>query len=134
MGLTAADVQDIAANWLLTMHAVLARIVAMKGYAWQLLQWPEGSNRPTAPRPAAFFRQQCAPNSTSATSPIAMLFTAAATGEGAGEGGQPSAAAPAPALPWFEQDLAAFLLVRSEYAWLGYEGDIDDSSTSFLVC
>ena len=25
-----------------------------------------------------------------------------------------------PALPWFEQDLAAFLLVRSEYAWLGY--------------
>ena len=26
----------------------------------------------------------------------------------------------APALPWFQQDLAAFLLVRSEYAWLGY--------------
>ena len=26
----------------------------------------------------------------------------------------------APSLPWFKQDLAAFLLVRSEFAWLGY--------------
>merc|ERR1712039_436770 len=27
---------------------------------------------------------------------------------------------PGPTLPYFEQDLATFLLIRSDYAWLGY--------------
>ena len=40
MGLSAADVQDIAASWLQTMHAALAKITAMRGFSWQMLQFP----------------------------------------------------------------------------------------------
>lgn len=47
---------------------------------------------------------------TSATTPIMMRFSKVSVMDKNG----------APALPWFQQDLAAFLLIRSEYAWLGY--------------
>ena len=41
MGLSAADVQDIASNWQVTMRAVFAKIVTMKGFAWQLFHQPD---------------------------------------------------------------------------------------------
>ena len=58
----------------------------------------------TTPRNASFFRRECRRDSTSQTSPIIMQFTSSTT--------RP--------LPSLEQDVAAFLLIRTEYAWLGY--------------
>ena len=112
MGLSKTDVQDLAVAWQKTMAAALAKIQSMKGYSWQMLQFPGGPQGPdpgdpTKPKPAAFFRTECAANSTSATTPIMMRFSSP-TGK------------PGPTLASFEQDLAAFLLVRSDYAWLGY--------------
>ena len=38
MGLSAADVQDLAESWQITLHAAFEKIVDMGGYAWQMLQ------------------------------------------------------------------------------------------------
>lgn len=113
MGLSTQDVQDIAAAWKQTVEVAMAKIQAMKGYAWQMLQFPGGDDDedpgsgepadPTMPRPAKFFRTECAANSTSATAPIMMRFSSPV--------GTPGAA-----LPSFEQDLAAFLLVSKSAA------------------
>jgi hypothetical protein len=112
MGLSAVDVENIAQEWFKTTQAVFAKIVAMKGYAWQMLQFPDDTTGSlSAPRTAAFFRRECRGNSTSATSPIMMRFSEVSKTDPATGG---------PELPSFEQDLAAFLLVRSEFAWLGY--------------
>ena len=112
MGLGAQDVQDLATEWKKTMEAALAKIAAMQGYSWQMLQFPGGSQGPdpgdlTKPKPASFFRTECTANSTSAMTPIMMRFSSPTTKVG-------------PTLGSFEQDLAAFLLIRSGYAWLGY--------------
>lgn len=112
MGLRKTDVQDLAVAWRKTMDAALAKIRSMKGYSWQMLQFPGGPQGPdpgdpTKPKPASFFRNECKANSTSATAPIMMRFSSP-TGK------------PGPVLESFEQDLAAFLLIRSDYAWLGY--------------
>ena len=116
MGLSAQDVDDIATESAATMDEAMAKIVAMKGYSWQMVQYP-GHRTPDCavpsclalPKTAAFFRAECAANSSSALHPIFMRFTSP-TGKVPVDG----------TLPWFEQDLAAFLLIRSEYAWLGY--------------
>ena len=110
MGLSTTDVQDLAVAWQNTMKAALAKIQSMKGYSWQMLQFPGGPQGPdpgdpAKPKPAAFFRTECAANSTSATSPIMMRLSRGKAGS---------------VLASFEQDLAAFLLIRSDYAWLGY--------------
>ena len=93
------------------MQMALAKIHSMKGYSWQMLQFPGDAQGPDPGDPksphrwaASFFRTECAPNSTSATAPIMVRFSS------------PSGH-PGPALPYFEQDLAAFLLIRSDYAW-----------------
>ena len=83
------------------MKAALSRIRSMKGYSWQMLQFPGGAQGPAPgdpkkPKPAAFFRAECAANSTSATAPIMMRFSSPTGKVG-------------PTLASFEQDLAAFL-------------------------
>ena len=93
-----------------TVEAATAKIQAMKGYTWQMFQFPGGNNDegpgsgepgdPTKPRPATFFRTECAANSTSATTPIMMRFSS-------------TVGTPGATLPSFEQDLAAFLLVSA---------------------
>eukprot|EP01052_Picozoa_sp_SAG31_P002371 SAG31_NODE_83_length_27039_cov_14.035746_27_plen_182_part_00 len=112
MGLSKADVEDLAVAWQKTMKAALAKIQSMKGYSWQMMQFPGGPQGPdpgdpTKPKLAAFFRTECTANSTSATAPIMMRFSS-------------PKGKPGPTLDSFEQDLAAFLLIRSDYAWLGY--------------
>ena len=112
MGLSAQDVQDLATAWKKTMEAALAKIAVMGGYSWQMLQFPGAAQGPdpgdlTTPKPAPFFRTECTANSTSATTAIMMRFSSPTGKVG-------------PTLDSFEQDLAAFLLIRSDYAWLGY--------------
>jgi hypothetical protein len=99
----------MAENWLKTTNAAFAKIVDLGGFCWQMLQLPDGSNNVPRikARPADFFRRECAANSTSQTSPTMLLFSDQAHG--------PNASAPA-----FEVDLAAFLLIRTKFAWLGY--------------
>ena len=63
MGLSAADVQSIAENWQETMNMVLAKIVSMHGYSWQLMQDMGEFDSLSTPRTASFFREECAANS-----------------------------------------------------------------------
>ena len=123
MGLDGADVQALAVAWQTTLNASLAKIVDMGGYSFQMLQMPdfgEGNHDAppmrSTPRDAAFFRRECGENSTSQTQPIIMAFTDAT----------------AHPLPSLEQDVAAFLLIRTEYAWLGY-GWVGCGSTDMYI-
>ena len=111
MGLKAEDVEEMAEAWEKTLLAVLHKIVDMGGYSFQMLQLPDfgegNADAPpirSTPRNASFFHRECSPNSVSQKYPILLSLTGADDHM----------------LPMLEQDIAAFLLIRSEYAWLGY--------------
>lgn len=74
MGLSADDIEEIAQNWLKTTNMAFEKIVDMGGYAWQMLQSPDGDSlSPSSPRPASLFREWCQPEKLS--QPIFMQFT-----------------------------------------------------------
>ena len=99
MGLNADDVNDITLQYRQTISDVYDKIVQLNGFAWQL------------------FKQILTPNQTECINwftntakdlmndPIQLTYTTNHTN-----------------LEWtqFEVDLAVFLLVRGDYAWIGY--------------
>lgn len=130
MGLTDKDMQDITAEWAQTVLAVQTSLMQKKKFAWQMLncgQRPDASN-PTACGAAssgapdqslddpksqctAWMRKYCNRDSPFLEMALMMGFSMP-THTVAGWTNF--------TLPYPEQDIASFLLVRGEFAWLGY--------------
>ena len=87
------------------MCAKKAVSVAAGGYSWQLLNSIQAPSKGNVSQCSSFFKQACAANSTIHDSATALMFT------------DPSRSMRAP--EW-ETDLAAFLLVRGPFAWIGH--------------
>jgi hypothetical protein len=102
MGLTQQDTTDITAGWYETITQVHTAINAAGGFSWD--QFTDSST-PSQSSCASYFRSQC----TSGSFQSAALIVPYTENNG---NFYP--------LPYFEQDLAHFLLVRGPYAWLGY--------------
>lgn len=117
MGLTKADLQQITDAWNANMAALKKRTLQEKKFAWQML-WTGGDGAAvgnTCPQPivqqdscAETLRQYCQADSLPQTRAMMYSF-----GPG-GCKGDPSN------LTQFDQDLANFLLIRGDYAWLGH--------------
>lgn len=113
MGLDAADLKRLTADYLATMEALRKATLGAGKFAWQML-WTGGEANAigsTGPQPlvrsascAADLRMLCVHNSTAQTR--AMMYAFNTT--------DPSV------LPHLEADLANFLLTRGPYAWLGH--------------
>lgn len=118
------DVANMTAAWAETQRAAYAAIRAAGGYSWQFLNCEPGSklcggntqNAPgwnqTDPRAqcASYMRAQCgAPTSSPQARDYALFF-----------GFTRVTHHQQFPLPSFMQDLAAFLLIRGPYAWIGF--------------
>ena len=99
MGLTQADTTAIADNWRETMQAAASAIQAHGGWAWYMFS---GSSAPGPAECASYFRGASAAGLRN----VALLF-------------QWTNSSQYP-LPNVAADLASFMLVRGDYAWLGY--------------
>ena len=104
MGLSQEDVSAITAGWKETLAQVQEAALAAGHWIWQLLT-VVGAPPPDRAGCVAYFREACTANSTAQTSPILFSFSGAKT--------KP--------LPSPVADLAAFLLTRGPYAWIGYQ-------------
>lgn len=103
MGLSRQDAADLAGNWTLSMRAVHQAVLDKGGFAWRLFSpgSSTGGGDPVGGRAgcAASLRARCVRNDTLQHSALMM---------GTRQAGD------------FEQDLAAFLLIRGPYAWFGH--------------
>ena len=97
MGLTQADTTAITDNWRETMQQAAAAIQANAGWAWYMFQ---DTTAPNAATCASYFR------SIDWARSAALLFQWTNSSEFP--------------LPNVAVDLASFMLVRGDYAWLGY--------------
>lgn len=98
MGLTQADTTAITDAWSATMTAVHAAIAGANGWSWQMF---ETAGTPGKAQCAEWFRGEGRLlNQTT----LYFQYTNSTTYP----------------LPAFEQDLATFLLVRGDFAWLGF--------------
>ena len=106
MRLTQGDVDAITAGWAGTVAAVASAVNGKGGFLWN--QFVTTGTPPNASgQCAAFFRDACGPSGAYLGSAILHQFS-----EAPGRVFDP--------LPAFAQDLAAFLLIRGPYAYLGY--------------
>lgn len=106
MNLTQGDVDAITAGWAGTVAAVAAAVNGAGGFLWnQFVTTSTPSN--ASGQCAAFFRDACGPSGTYLGSAILHQFS-----EAPGRVFDP--------LPAFAEDLAAFLLIRGPYAYLGF--------------
>ena len=104
IGLTQADTLAITAGWAANLAASHAAVNAAGGFNWnQFLQISTPPNNTAAC--TSFFHSAC----EGAYQPLPILHTFS---EGPGRVFDP--------LPFFENDLAAFLLLRGDCAFLGY--------------
>lgn len=109
MGLSDADIADLTRGWLATMTAAQQALLDAGAYTWSLMRG--GENADATPRMVerdscvAELRAACAPSSPWATEPL--LF-----GLHAGNATVP--------LPQLQQDIAAYLLMRGPWAFVGY--------------
>lgn len=101
MGLTQADTTAITKGWRTTIEQVHAAINSHGGFSWD--QFTSVST-PDSTSCNQFFRSACAPGNPAYANQALMhrLNWTAGT------------------LPSLNEDLAAFLLIRGDYAWLGY--------------
>jgi hypothetical protein len=99
MGLTQADTTAITDNWRETMQAAAAAIQAHSGWAWYMFT---SSSAPGPAACASYFRSAA----TAGLRNVALLY-------------QWTNSSQYP-LPNVAVDLASFMLVRGDYAWLGY--------------
>ena len=107
IGLSPADVSALTAGWSSNMNAVQSALLKTNGFTWQSL-WNVPGWSTTAPQAgcAAFLRDNCGPTGRPQSEPMFM--------------NQSPAHPPGPVpIAYPEQSLAAFLLVRGPYAWLG---------------
>lgn len=102
MGLTEEDFNSIAAAWHTNVITAKAVSVAAGGFSWQLLFGR--STPPKGQECVEFFRAACAPHSAEYDSALMVTF--------AGEGNR---------APYWEDDLATFLLIRGPFAWIGHD-------------
>ena len=112
MGLSDEDVADITRGWLNGFTAVQQAIVDNGGYTWSLIPGQQNANAmPTlidtdnAAACANLIRDSCSSNSIYQTTPL--MF-----GIHPGNTTVP--------LPYLQQDIAAFLLMRGPFAYIGY--------------
>ena len=107
MGLTQQDTIELTRAWSETIDAIYAAVNARGGFLW-----PQFVHVATPPQNVsqctAFFNAACSTAGQFLNQPILHLYT-----EAPGRVFDP--------LPAFEQDLAAFLLIRGAYGWLGYD-------------
>lgn len=120
MGLSPADLADLAAAYESNMAAVFAEVVRRGKFSWQQMwggQAP-GAYAPNGARPlvrnttagcAADLAALCAPGSPAQSRMLLYAFS---------PGGDDRVHSPA--LPYLEQDVASFLLVRGPWAVLGH--------------
>lgn len=129
MGLDKAEVAKIRAGWAANMAAVKAKILQSGGFNWQMFD-VNGGTAAAAP----FQKEQCTAymrgTACKPSSPLQTksLFYGYTDYQKDGQKG---------VLPYFEQDLAAFMLIRGPYAWLGYSwmgcnNDPNDKSTATI--
>lgn len=114
MGLSDNDIADITRGWLQTMTQAQAAIVAAGGYTWSLI--PRQANANASPmllsRGATCItevRGACKSDSEWQRAPLMFGITPS----------DPKNAS-APPLPFFETELAAFLIMRGPHAYIGY--------------
>lgn len=125
MGLSDGDIADLTRGWLQTMTEAQAAILAAGGYTWSLIPGQDNANAQPlivgddAASCAATLRDACRADAPWQSAPL--LF-----GLHAGNATDP--------LPFLEQDVAAFLLMRGPWAWAGYGvwGMSWPAGTSFL--
>jgi hypothetical protein len=139
-GLSATDVETMHVEWMRTMKAVQAKLIASRAWQMEYFNCPQAvlsssteycwnhdatERAPTASlatcnatcqaaQCTAYMRQHCKPNNLFQTLAWMMGFTVSAAGRTAvpdGAGGL--------RLPALLQDLARFLLLRGPFAWLG---------------
>jgi len=106
MNLTQGDVDAVTAGWAETVAAVAGAVNGAGGFLWN--QFVTVGTPPNASgQCAAFFRAACGPAGTYLGAAILHQFS-----EAPGRVFDP--------LPAFAEDLAAFLLIRGPYAYLGF--------------
>lgn len=110
MGLSASDMSAIQRGWRANMDAAKAKILNSSGFNWQMF---DIGNRTNAGPPfkkencTAYMRgTACKPDSVLQKQSMFYGFTDQTVNRSK--------------LPYFDQDLASFLLIRGPYAWLGY--------------
>lgn len=110
MGLTQADTTALVAEHAKTMDAVNDAVVAHDGFVFQLLKQRSASldiANPTPPEKCkAYMRQQCTPGAMD-NSTLLFEFTRKTFHDSF-------------PLPYVVEDVAQFLLIRQEYAYIGY--------------
>ena len=104
MGLSKDDVIEIQAAWHQNNVVAKAVAVAAGGYSWQLLNTISAPQKGNPTQCTTFFREACAPHSTVHDSATMLSFSNSSTGRA----------------PFWKSDLAAFLLVRGPFAWIGH--------------
>lgn len=130
MGLTDEDLHDITTEWQKTVFAVQTSLMEKRKFAWQMLNCAQ---RPSFKNPAAcgaassgapdqsladpksqcteWMRKYCNRDSPFLQMALMMGFSSPPhTTEGWSNF----------TLPYAEQDIASFLLLRGDFAWLGY--------------
>ena len=109
-GLTQADVTKMTTEHAATRTAVLDAVVQHGGFAWPLLASRSASLDLADPRPpakcAAYLRSQCKPGAMT-NKTLMFEFTREKFHDSF-------------PLPHVTEDVAQFLLVRQEYAYIGY--------------
>ena len=110
-GLTPTAVQDISIAYTTAIAEVLAAVISAGGFSWQSFY-----NNGTVPAPLvrastclADLRTWCSPSSPASSRAILFGFTGARHSQFNSS-----------YLFRFQQDLVNFLLIRGDYAWLGY--------------
>ena len=112
MGLSDQDIADITRGWLETMTLVQKAILAAGGYTWSLIPGQDNANASPV---------MIGPDSKSCNAELSRACSQATSpwqdkpllmGLHPGNDTNP--------LPYVDQEVAGFLLMRGPYAWLGY--------------
>jgi hypothetical protein len=130
MGLSAKDMQDITREWQKTVAAVQESLLSKNKWAWQLFNCgirpgtaygggcgaassmaPDQAQHDPGSTCTPWMRKYCGPHSPFHKQALMMGFTFAS---------QMHVYTENLSLPFPEQNIAEFLLVRGKYAWLGY--------------
>ena len=118
---------DIGAGYLQAISAARELMVSLGGFYWQGFEYGYTCEQSVVEQNqcAQTLRNWCGPSPQYDKDQIALMYELKA-GENCGR------AFNATSLPGWQQDLANFLLIRGDYAWLGYAFvGCDDSANGF---
>lgn len=124
MGLSPSEVDDIMVGWQNNMKQINAKILNSNAFNWQMFDENSGTaaSAPFKKEECTDYMRSTACKTDSKLQHRSLFY------------GFTDFAKNKSVLPYFEQDLAAFLLIRGPYAWLGYSwqgcfGDLSASKT-----